>query len=145
MSMDYWIVDGIGIDVDKIRPHLNKRKVINLILKHYPDNAYALKWRNHRDLTWFDIDDFLYGEPFDNLADVLTYCDDTDTLTYGDANGTAYFYYPTSMPWHLGDNEPKTQAEVRKRIIAAVMAITDLTESEIEELLDDNIYAMGCG
>lgn len=146
MSTCYWMIEGIGIDVDKLLPHLNKRKIINVILKQCPDDEEALEWKGRRDLKSFDIDDFLYGNPFENLADLLTHCDDTDTLTFGDdGDGGVYFYYPPSMPWHRRDNEPKSIEEVHERIVDAVMEITDLSEAEIEAMIDDDIYAVGCG
>lgn len=147
--MTYWLIEGIGINVDKVRPHLNKRKVINLILRHFPENEDALKWKFRRDLSGFDIYDFFDGCPFDNLADLLTYCDDTDTLTYGDTNGyndgDEYFYYPPSMPWGMRDNEPQSIKEVHERIIDAVKVVTDLSDAEIESLIDNYISAVGCG
>lgn len=146
MSMCYWMIEGIGIDAEKLRPYFNKRKLIDLILKQYPDDENALEWKGRRNLKGFDIDDYLDGGLFDNLADLLTHCDDTDTLTCGDdGNGGVYFYYPPSMPWHRRENEPQTQEEVHQRIIDAVMEVTDLNEVEIEKLIDDDIYAVGCG
>lgn len=146
MSTTYWMIEGIGIDTDKLLPHLNKRKVINVILKQCPDDEEALEWKGRRDLKNFDIDDFLYGNPFENLADLLTHCDDTDTLMFGDdGDGGVYFYYPPSMPWHRRDNEPRSVEEVHERIVDAVMEITDLSEAEIEAMIDDDIYAVGCG
>lgn len=146
MSVCYWMIEGIGIDVEKLRPHLNKRKLINFLVKQYPEEKEVLHWKGRRDIKEFDIDDYLHGDLFDNLADLLTHCDDTDTLTWGDdGDGGVYFYYPPSMPWHRRDNEPKSQEEVHERIVDAVMVITDLSEAEIEKLIDDDIYAMGCG
>lgn len=146
MSVCYWMIEGIGIDVEKLRPHFNKRKLINLILEQFPNDNETIEWKTRRDLKRFDIDDYLDGNPFDNLADLLTYCDDTDTLTLGsDGDGGVYFYYPPSMPWHRRDNEPKSRQEVHKRIIDAVMVVTDLSEAEIEAMIDDDIYVLGCG
>lgn len=145
MSTSYWVVSGVGICTDEIRDHINKRKAIEFLLTQLPDDEELLEWKKRRDLKNFDIDDFLYGNPFENLADLLTHCDDTDTLTYGDAEGCDYFYYPPTMPWYHRDNEPKTVEEVHERIIDAVMVITDLSEVEIERMIDDDIYAVGCG
>lgn len=146
MSMCYWMIEGIGIDVEKIRPHLNNRKLINFLVEQYPEEEEILYWKGRRDVKSFDIDDYLHGDLFDNLAELLTHCDDTDTLTFGDdGDGGVYFYYPPSMPWHRRDNEPQSPQEVHERIIDAVMVITDLSEAEIEAMIDDDIYAVGCG
>ncbi len=146
MSVCYWMIEGIGIDVEKIRPHLNKRKLSNLLVEQYPEEEEVLYWKGRRDIGTFDIDDYLHGDLFDNLADLLTHCDDTDTLTCGDdGDGGCYFYYPPSIPWHCRVNEPKSQEEVHKRIVDAVMVVTDLSEAEIEKLIDDDLHVMGCG
>lgn len=146
VSMDYWVIEGVGVNVDKLLPHLNNRKCVDIILTYFPDDEDALKWKTRRNLKDFDIRDFLYGEPFDNFADLFTYCDVTDTLTYGDdGDGASYLYYPPTMPWRRNPNEPKSIEEVHKRIIDAVKTITDLTDAEIELLIDDDIYVVGSG
>lgn len=145
MSLCYWTVEGVGFNTNEIRPHLNKRKLINFLLKQLPDDEDVLAWKNRRDLKEFDIDEWLYGQPFENLADLLTHCDDTDTLCYGNVDGDDYFYYPPSMPWQLRDNDPKSIDEVHTRIVDAVMVITDLKEEEIEKLIDDDLFYVGCG
>lgn len=146
MSVSYWMIEGIGVDVEKIRPHLNKRKVLKLILEQYPDDEDANEWKSRRDLRGFNIDDYLYGNLFDNLGDLLTHCDDTNTLTYGDnGDGGIYLYYPPSMPWHRVPNEPDSQKEVHRRIIEAVMKVTDLDFHTIDEMINDDIYEVGCG
>lgn len=87
-----------------------------------------------------------YGEPFENLADVFTFCDDTDSLTYGDnGNGESYFYYPPSYPWERTENEPSSIAEVHERVIKAVLRLCDMTREQVETLIDDDIYDYGCG
>lgn len=146
MSLSYWIIQGVGIPASEVYPHLNKRKLINFLSKQLPDDEEVLEWKRKRDVSEFDIDDFLYGEPFENLADLLTHCDDTDSITYGDTgDGEAFFYYPPSMPWHHTETEPKTLEEVHQRIVDAVMVVTDLSAEEIESMINDDIYEVGCG
>jgi hypothetical protein len=145
MSLCYWTIEGVGFNTKEIRPFLSKRKIINFFLKHLPDNEDVLAWKN-RDLKDFDIDDFFWGQPFEHLADLLTHCDDTDTLCCGaDGDGGDYFYYPPSMPWQLRENDPKSLEEVHKRIIDAVMVITDMNEKQIEDIIDDDLFYVGCG
>lgn len=146
MSVSYWMIEGIGIDVDKIRPYLNKRKVLNLVLKHYPDDELALEWKSRRDLSGLDIDEFIHGNPFDTLGDLLTHCDDTDCLTFGNyGDGGVYIYYPPSMPWHRTENEPDSQEEVHRRLIDAVLKVADMDAAAINKLIDDDIYEVGWG
>lgn len=88
----------------------------------------------------------LHGEPFENLADVFTFCDDTDSLTYGDnGDGESYFYYPPSYPWERTENEPSSIAEVHERVIKAILRLCDMTREQVETLIDDDIYDYGCG
>lgn len=138
MSMSYWICEGVGIRANQLRPFLNPQKCIQLLKEQLPGEEISE--------DGFDIDDYLYGEPFENLADVFTFCDDTDSLTYGDnGNGESYFYYPPSYPWERTENEPSSIAEVHERVIKAVLRLCDMTREQVETLIDDDIYDYGCG
>lgn len=145
MSMCYWTVEGVGLDTSVIRPYLNNRKLLNFLSQQLPDDEDVLEWKNRIDLKGFDIDVFLWGQPFENLADILTHFDDTGTLCYGEVDGADYFYYPPSMPWQIRENDPKSIDDVHKRIIDAVMAITDMSADQIAELIDDDLFFVGCG
>lgn len=147
MSTSYWVVEGIGIGGSKVAEHLNKRKVINELIKLFPDDKELLEWRNKRILTDFEPDDYTaYGNcGFNCFSDFLTHLDDTDTLTFGDVGDEDYLYYPPSMPWHRLENEPQSAEEVYSRIVSVVMKITDLTEKEILEMINPDIYEVGCG
>jgi len=146
MSMSYWMIEGIGFNANKIKPHLNIGKVVGFFSKQFPDEAdlrMMIFTGNHSD---FDIDDYLYGNGFEDLADVLCHCDDTDTLTFcDDGDGNCYFYYPPSMPWDRMDNDPKSEQEVIDRIIAATQKITDLSAEEITSMIDKDLYVVGMG
>lgn len=150
MSTSYWMIEGIGLNTDQIYLHLNKEKAVLLLIEQLEHETEIvaelgrLLWSG--DLSGFDIDDYLYGSPFDNFADMLTYCDDTDTITYGDdGDGGHYFFYPPSMPWEMQDNEPQSIREVHNRIIKAVQKITDLDASEIDGMIDDELHVVGFG
>lgn len=150
MSVSYWMIAGVGIDTDKVEPHLHRDKLLDLLAEQLPDDEDVVELVQSREDTGkcpeFDIDEYLYDQPFENLADLLTHCDDTDTITYGDDGyGGYYFYYPPSMPWELREEDPKTIEEVHRRIITAVQKVTDLTAEEIEAMIDDNLYVIGCG
>ena len=41
--------------------------------------------------------------------------------------------------------DPTSIDEVHKRIIKAVQKLTDMTSNEIEGLIDDHLYVVGCG
>lgn len=141
MSTCYWMCEGIGIPTSKLSPFLNKEKCIKFVKEQLPAEDVE-------DISEdeFEIEDYLYGEPFDNLAEIFTYFDDTNTLTYGDnGNGEYYFYYTPSYPWDRKDNEPTSIEEVHKRIIDSVLCLCDMTAEQVETLIDDDIYDVGCG
>ena len=140
----YWIIEGIGLNADEIRPYINTEKIARFFYGQWQYHDSELEAMiSSGDYSGFDMDDYLEGGDIDDLGDVLYYCDDTDTLSSGDdGRGNAYFYYPPSMPWHLRENDPKSEQEVIERITAAVQKITDMTAEEIEPLIKD-LYVVG--
>lgn len=146
MSVSYWMIEGVGIDVDKIKPHLNNEKLVQLLSEQLPDDEIVNEIMEKGSYSDLDINDFMYGEPFDNLGDLLTHCDDSNSLSYGDdGESGAYLYYPPSLPWQRTENDPETLEEVHRRIIKAVQRVTDLTAEEIDGMIDDELYVVGIG
>ena len=146
MSVSYWMIAGVGIDTDKVEPHLDKEKLAKMLLEQLPDDEELLEILASKQYDNLDVRDFLYGEPFENLGDLLTHCDDTDSITYGDdGESGSYFYYPPSMPWHRVPDEPETLEEVHRRIIKAVQVVTNLSDKDIETMIDDDLYVVGIG
>lgn len=146
MSVSYWLIQGVGIDTAKIEPYLNRKSLMSLLSRELPGDEFVELMERCGDYNQLDINEFFYGEPFDNLGDLLCHCDKTDSITYGeDGDGGVYFYYPPSMPWHHTANEPKTLQEVHKRIVDAVKAVTVLSNEEIERMIDDDLYVVGVG
>ncbi len=140
MSLSYWMCEGMGVRASDLTPHLNKLKCIAVIKEQLGDDEVVPEEKD------FDIDDYLFGQLFENLADMLCHCDDTDTLTWGDnGDGEYFFYYVPSYPWDRRENEPQSIDEVHKRIKDAIQCICDLTREEIEKLIDNDIYEYGCG
>lgn len=144
MSLSYWTIEGVGIPTQKLEAYINKKKFAELVVKMFPDDECTKRILDSGKWDTLNIDDYMYGYPFDNLADAFTYCDDTDTITYGDdGEGNYYFYYPPSLPWHRCENEPGTYDELVKRMVAAVQKLADLSRAEIEEMIDDDLYVIG--
>lgn len=146
MSVSYWMIEGVGLNAADIESHINKEKAARFFSEQFPEEADLKDMVLTGDFSSFDMEEYYYGNGFENLADVLCHCDDTDSLTFGDdGEGTAYFYYPPSMPWHHTPDEPQTEQEVIDRIIKAVQKITDMTEEEIKKIIDNNLYVVGIG
>ena len=50
-----------------------------------------------------------------------------------------------TYPWERADNEPTSIEEVHERIVAAVLCLCDMTAEQVNALIDDDIYDLGCG
>lgn len=146
MSKCYWMIEGIGFNTDEILPYINKEKMARFFSEQLPDETDLSDMIAANDYSSFDMEEYFYGNGFENLADVLCHCDDTDSLTFGDnGEGTAYFYYPPSMPWHHTENEPQSEDEVIDRIIKAVQRVTDMSADEVKAIIDNDLYVVGWG
>lgn len=146
MSISYWMIDGIGIDTDKLRGKLDYKKVVDLLVKWWGEDDDLLEMQETACYDELDLDSFFDGAFCDNLGDFLCMCDDKKVMTYGDnGDGGVYFYYPPSMPWQRGPNEPKSIDEVHQCIIKAVQCVTNLTEDDIEVMINDDLYVVGIG
>ncbi len=138
MSTCYWMITGIGICTKKIAEHIDKKKLAHVLSEHIPDNEELLSMIKSDNYDGLNVDDYLHKKPFENLADLLCHCDDTDTITCEeDGQGNNYFYYSPSMPWHRRENEPQSREEVYARILAAVQKITTLSEEDVDNFIDD--------
>ena len=146
MSMATWVIHGIGLCANDIEPYIDNKKLTYMLREQLPDDEDLLSIIASEAYDNLNLDDYLYGYPFDNIADVLCFCDNTDTITYGDdGEGRFYFYYPMSMPWERSNAEPKSIEEVHERIIAAVKKITTLSYVDIDKMIDDDLYVIGMG
>ena len=151
MSVDYWFIEGIGIDISKIEEHLDKEKLIRFLLvdlAHEEDIVADLTDILNRGAPYddFDIDDYLYGSPYDSIEEIIYNCDDTSMLTYGDdGDGGHFIYYARSYPWERKNGEPKSVDDVHKILIDAIKKLTNLNSLEIEDIIDNDIYEHGFG
>ena len=145
MSMDYWIISGVGIACYNIEPYVKKDKLFDFIRSQFSEKDLKdiFPYIEYPSLS---IEEIVSMSGYDNLADLLCHCDDTDSLTYGDdGEGNCYFYYPPSMPWEHTATEPKSAEEVIQRIIVAVQKITDMTSEQIKSYIDTDLHIVGMG
>ena len=146
MSLSYWMIEGIGLCANDIEPHLDDKKVVRCISEAHPDDLKLKSMLLRDDYSNFDIHDYIDNGLFNNVGDLLCFCDQTDSLTFcDDGEGNVYFYYPPSMPWERSVSDPKSEEEVIQRIISAVKGITDLQGYEIREMIDRELYVVGAG
>ena len=84
MSVSFWLIEGVGIDTAKIRPHINKGKLGCVLVEQLPDDEDLVEMEEQGSFDGLDVDDFTCGYPFDSFGDLLTHCDETNSMTYGD-------------------------------------------------------------
>lgn len=146
MSLSYWMIEGIGLCTNDIEPHLDDKKVVRCISEAHPDDLELKSMLLRDDYSNFDVHDYIDNGLFNNVGDLLCFCDQTDSLTFcDDGEGNVYFYYPPSMPWERRASDPKSEEEVIQRIISAVKGLTDLQDYEIREMIDRELYVVGAG
>ena len=146
MSLSYWMIEGIGLCTNDIEPHLDDKKVVRCISEAHPDDLELKSMLLRDDYSNFDVHDYIDNGLFNNVGDLLCFCDQTDSLTFcDDGEGNVYFYYPPSMPWERSVSDPKSEEEVIQRIISAVKGLTDLQDYEIREMIDRELCVVGAG
>lgn len=140
MSMEYWMIEGVGVCVSDLRPCINADKFLNFLKEQRLDEPIP----EDEDVESY-IDDCIFD--LDGIGSTFCLCDKTGALTYCDnGGGEDYLYYPPSMPWERDENEPKTLEEVHEILVNAIQCLTDLTKEQIEnDFIDDNLYVYGCG
>lgn len=127
MSATYWTIDGYGLDANELKRFINTGKCVSFLQGQL----------NNPDIkeSDFNLDDYLYSSPYDCFAEMLTYLDDTDSLTY--CNGCderSFLYYPATYPWHMSDTDPRSEYEVRERIYNAVSQIFDVDKRTLDDM-----------
>lgn len=90
--------------------------------------------------------EYMYGNPFENFADVLTHCDDSDSR-HSVMMVRAAITYITLRLCRGGSEKmsPGSLDEVHDRIVAAVQKVTDMKREEILWLINDDLFVVGCG
>lgn len=128
MSVEYWPITGYGVEADALMPYLNVKKCVSFLRKQLNDDSI--------EELGFDIGDYLGGTVYDDFAEMLTYLDDTDCLTYCDTgyDGRNYLYYPATYPWHFSNKDPRSEYEVRERIYRAVSQICDIDKRTLDDM-----------
>ena len=150
----FWVIEGIGMEVSNLYQHLDAKKVAKVLHKQLPDDEELSEIVKKGNYSQINLNPKIYDNDkvnlidyvhdfFNGMGDLLTFCDDSDVLTYSsDDEGGEYLYYPPSMPWQMLDNEPRSLTEVHILIINAVQKLTNLSITEIEELIDDDLQVV---
>lgn len=146
MSMSYWLISGIGVCSEDIDPFIDGEKAAHALLSLFPGDKELQDFIEEGEFDDFDVYEWLDGFNLDCVAELLAKLDDTEVLIYGnDGDGSSYLYYPPTMPWERRDNEPDSVEEVHRRLIKVVQSMTNLSDEEIEKMIDDDLYEVGMG
>ena len=142
MSMEYWVIQGVGLCAEDVQ--LSETKLRAFLLEQFRDDTDTIEEINSMDTI--DLNRFLYGEPYSNLGELLTVCDDTGTMTYDD-NGDcySYFLFAPRMPWEFKNGTPMTIDQCHDIIVRAVQRVSDMSREQILALIDDYLHVVGCG
>lgn len=54
MSVSYWVIEGVGINVNTIRPYLNKEKLVQFLTEQLPDDELVIEFKKKRDMLRFE-------------------------------------------------------------------------------------------
>lgn len=152
--MTRWVIEGVGIPAEEVLPYLDKRKVARVLQELLPADkriSEIIDEERYENLELFieslyddgvvHLQDYFYCALDGGLGYMLKCCDETETLVSApDESGLEYLYYPPSMSWERSENEPESLEEVHYRIVMAVQKLADMTEAEIETLIDDDLY-----
>lgn len=140
--MEYWVIRGVGICADDVV--LNDLKLRTFLLEQFRDDMDTINEINRMETI--DINAFLYGEPYSNIAELLTECDDTGTMTYDDdGEGYSYFLFAPRMPWEFKNGMPMTIDQCHDIIVRAVQKVSDMTREQILGIIDDHLHVVGSG
>jgi hypothetical protein len=150
--MSYYVcqVRGIGIVCDDLFPKLNGKKFVATLLSNYEctdsETLEELRANNYLDesskgthLDYLDYDNLL-NELDTHLCELLCEISEGYQLTYffgGADDSREFLYFPPIYPWEVNDETPHKIEDVYKLIVDAVQQVTDLTESEIIDMITD--------
>ena len=124
MSVLRWPIIGYGVTIDDISRYININKVGYELQRLLPNDNINI----NENLLESDL---FNGDPYCYFAEFL--CDLTDTKWFNydtDGEGREFFFYPATYPWQRQDNEPKSEEDVDKEIVAILNKVCDLPDNE---------------
>lgn len=144
MSVCYWTVEGVGFRVDDILPRIVPEKYLAELNKALPGHEEDFVWDGNGE---FDPTDYCgYSSDYESVGELLCSFDEGN---YDFARGTyedeEYVYLPPIMPWQVQESSPKSLDETCDRLCKMVQRITDMTEAEIQEIIDTDLFLVDCG
>lgn len=123
MSMEYWMVFGIGFDMQDLMPYLDPEKLRQKLAEK------PVFFSEQDDVRWetADIDGRIallekYKDSSFGFADLVAETDTESLLSFGnDGDDGHYLYYEPSYPWDRKEKECETEAAAREHLCNVVM------------------------
>ena len=123
MSMDYWMVFGIGFDSGDLMPYLDPEKLRKGLAakKIQLSEADAAQWGA------LDTDSRIemlegYDDSSFEFMDLIAKSDEKALLSYGnDGDNGHYLYYEPSYPWQRNKYECDSEELAREHLCNVVM------------------------
>jgi hypothetical protein len=150
MGTCHWVCQGIGVEHSNILPLLDADKLKVLFVdisedeweSEYNYSALAKEEKIDAIMECIDCSDFC-----DKLPELLQQKDDRGVLETGNDNDGLYFLlYSPRYPWEESGGFT-SQDEVVKYFYDLIRPFCrdDVTEGELLAVIDEDIYAYGCG
>ena len=154
MSLEYWACEGIGFEQKAIAPFLDAGKLEELIRSSEEiepvDNEFKIEHNfesiNNEEKVRLLLDEFAYQDNY-QLAGLLAMQNEERVLICTtDGEGAYYLIYPPRYPWE-NTGEFRSQEELVEYIVEFVMQFCrrDVSVQEITDIVDVDIYEVGCG
>lgn len=157
MSMVYWSIEGIGLDLTQLVPRLQAKKLADIIcLAYHGQNSEEERAAKELQTAvstilpegnapmvekiiseWASPDAPVsrmasLGELLATLDGVLSFSSDEE--------GREYLYYSRCYPWDLDATHPQHLDEAVQRVANVLLQATDLTGEEALRAVDPDLY-----
>ena len=132
MSISYWAVEGIGVDIDKKIFDLDK--LSKLFETDFSNNQENPCWGySSGDYDTSDIiDEVISNKKFDKHRKYLSFGDT------GNADNGKFLLYTPRYPWDMSEEEKQlTKEEIYQMIVDVLLEVTIWTAEEIVEQIED--------
>ncbi len=152
--MSAFAIRGYGIRCEDFKEHLVPEKVFAVLREEKgEDSASVSKEISEFEAAYRAIGRFNIGEivehfcyTYGHLGELFSLADTTGCLEIDDnpEHGRSYLYCAAMMPWEASNSPFQTESDVEQAIITAMQRLTDLTESEILDYIDDVYDGASC-
>lgn len=151
MSLTYWCIEGIGFSVDDIFGKLVPEKLITKMEKTL---------RNKNNEAFQKIKEKIQkcdnpAQKIDFLSDYIDFHYDWGwaeviaegymaLLTNDNGQGKQFVYFPPMLPWEISATTPKTAQEVNDILVSCLKEVTEMTDAEAANVIDQDLFEVGC-